>query len=340
LGILGAITGCGGAALSSPQVDAAVDGPIEANVGSEAGARDADAAPPDAISGADATMDAAIPDTTGDAMEASPDSDAAPPDAVSDGAALDALEAGAPWTPAAIQSKLSFWFDPTSLVQVAGNVVKWTDLSGNGNDAIQPVAAYEPTYTPAGIHGLPSATFPGTAAFLRIVDAASMQWRRSDLVILVVFRGTAQTAQDAMLYQKTGPPPYDGVNLYIDANKPVVTSLAAAQVSGQVYVVSAPPPATFVDGSTHLLGIRRSGATLEVRVDGVVSGSITQAEVATTDVSAIGSDAIIGQNGSSPQALIQQFAGDIAEMVGVGGPLTPNEVARLESYMKTRYGIP
>jgi hypothetical protein len=282
-------------------------------------------------------MDASIPDSTGDATDASSDSDAALADAVSDGAVL---EASAPWTPAAIQSKLSFWFDPTSLVQVAGSVVKWTDLSGNGNDAIQPEAAFEPTYTPAGIHGLPSATFPGTAAFLRIVDAASMQWRRSDLVILVVFRGTAQSGQDAMLYQKTGPSPYDGVNLYINANKPVLTSLAAAQVSGQVYVVSSPPPATFVDGSTHLLGIRRSGATLEVRVDGALSSSITQAAVATTDVSATGSDAIIGQNGSSPLALIQQFAGDIAEMVGAGGPLTPDEVARLESYLKTRYAIP
>jgi hypothetical protein len=330
--------------LDSRQVDAgprdaAVDGPIEANVGAEAGAWDADAAPPNPISDAgspkDATMDAPIPDAAGDAMEASPDSDAALPDA-SDGAVL---EASAPWTPAAIQSKLAFWFDPTSLVQVAGNVVKWTDLSGNGNDAIQPEAAFEPTYTAAGIHGLPSATFPGTAAFLRIVDAPSMQWRRSDLVVLVVMRGTAQTGQEAMLYQKTGPSPYDGVNLYINADKPVLTSLAAAQVSGQVYVVSTPPPATFVDGSTHLVGIRRSGATLEVRVDGVVSSSITQAAVATTDVSAIGSDAIIGQNGSSPLALIQQFAGEIAEMVGVGGPLTPDEVARLESYMKARYAI-
>ena len=212
---------------------------------------------------------------------------------------VSGMEAAAPFTPAVIQSKLTFWFDPTSLVQTAGKVVAWTDLSANGNDATQSDSAYQPAYTAAGIHGLPSATFSGPVTFLRITDVAAMRWGRDDLVVLVVARATAQSAADCMLYQKTGPFPYDGVNLFLNADKPMLTGLAAAEVSGQVYVVSSPPPTTFLDGTVHLIGIRRAGATLEIRIDGAVSSSIANASVASVDVSAIGSDAIIGQNGLS-----------------------------------------
>jgi hypothetical protein len=237
---------------------------------------------------------------------------------------------------------LAFWFDPSSLVQAAGKVVTWTDLSGNGNDATQSSSAYQPAYTGAAIHGLPSATFLGPIAFLRIADVASMRWGRNDLVVLVVFRATGQSATDCMLYQKTAPPPYDGVDLYLNSDKPAPSMFAGAQLSGQVYVVSSPPPTTFVDGSVHLLGIRRAGPTLDIRVDGVLSSSMTNSTVAGVDVSAIGDDAIIGQNGfgTPPQSEFQQFHGDIAEEIGVNGSLSQTEIANLEQYLMTRYAIP
>jgi hypothetical protein len=246
-----------------------------------------------------------------------------------------------PWTPKNLGPALVFWFDPTSLVQVAGSVARWSDLSGNGNDAIQTSTAYQPIYAASGINGLPSATLSGSITFLDIADNASIEWGTSDFAVFAVVRATAQTQTDAMIYQKTGAYPYDGASLYLNADKPVATTLTAAQVPGAVYVVSASPPVTFVDGTTHVLGARRAGSTLEMRVDGAVSRSISSVAVASTDVSAPGFDAIIGQNGyGTPGPEFQQVHGDIAEIVGVRGVVAEADVEALEQYLKARYGVP
>ncbi len=161
-----------------------------------------------------------------------------------------------------------------------------------------------------------------------------------DFVVLSVVRATAATAVDAMLYQKTGLEAlWRRPTCTSTANKPILTSLAAAQVSGAVYVVSAPPPSTFVDSTVHLVGARRTGSTLEIRVDGKVSGSMTNASVAA-DVSAVGWSGNIGQNGyGTPGAENQQLHGDLAEEVAVRGSLTPEELSDLEGYLKSRYGL-
>jgi hypothetical protein len=229
-------------------------------------------------------------------------------------------------------------------VQAGGQVATWMDLTGNGNDATQAVIGYRPTYTATGINGFPSVTFQGPITFLRIADAASMQWGTGDFLVEAVVRCQGQSAPDAMLYQKTEEAsPWNGASLYLNADKPMTTALAAGQASGTVYVVSAPPPTTFDDGSVHLLGVRRSGNTLEVRVDGAPS-SIMNASVGTINVSVSGADAIIGQNGSqggaTPTSEFQQLWGDIAEMVGVGGALNQTELSSLEQYLKARYAIP
>jgi hypothetical protein len=246
------------------------------------------------------------------------------------------------WAPTTLGPRLAFWFDPGSLVSVSGNVAKWEDLSGNGNDAVQGIAAYEPAYNPQGIGGLPSATFAGPITFLSIPDTPTMRWGVHDFLVLVVARMTAETQPYGMLYQKTGRPPYNGVNLYLDPVAGGPTTLAAAQVSGGLFVLSNPPPSTFVDSSVHLIGARRAGSTLEIRVDGAVSNSSTTAIFATIDVSAVHSPANIGQNGygSPPREQFQQINGDIAELVGVDGSVTPSELAKLEQYLKVRYGIP
>ena len=244
----------------------------------------------------------------------------------------------ATWTPMVLQSRLVFWFAPESLTQIAGKVLAWRDMSGNHNDASQPITEYAPAYTADGIHGLASATFTGPITFLSIADAATMRWGTSDFVVLAVVRATSQTAPDAMIYQKTSPPPYDGLDLYLNA---AGTTRAASQVSGYVYVVSAPPPATFVDGSVHVVGAHRVGTTLEVRIDGVLSGSKT-GNAYGANVDAVGAPGVIGQNGygAPPFAEFQQLHGDVAEIIGVMGTVTPTELATLEAYLKSRYAVP
>jgi len=259
-------------------------------------------------------------------------------------AAADAAAAEAsppPWTPAALGSRLAFWFDPTSLTESNGTISKWSDLSGNGNDATQPVGAFAPTYDASGVHGLAAATFTGPITFLSIADTKTMRWGTSDCVVLAVIRATPETAPDAMIYQKTTAFPYDGVDLYLDPLAPVPSPRAAAQVSGGLFTVSKAPPATFVDSSVHVVGARRAGQTLEVRVDGAASSSLSNASVASVDVSAEGFTANIGQNGyDPPRAEFQQLHGDIAELIGVVGFVTDAELGALETYLKSRYAIP
>jgi hypothetical protein len=259
-----------------------------------------------------------------------------------DAATVDATDSSreTSWTPTRLGPTLAFWLDPTSLIEAGGSVPRWMDLSGNGNDATQPTAEYQPIYNGGGIRGLPSATFSGPITFLDIADGSSMQWGTDDFAVFAVVRGRTQSASSAMVYQKTGASPYDGAALYLNAGKPVQTVLAAAQVSGAVYVVSAAPPATFDDGTVHVLGARRAGATLEIRVDGAVSRSIDGPTVSAVDVSSNGVDAMIGQNGYAPVAEFQQVHGDIAEIVATHGVLALEDVAALERYLKLRYGIP
>jgi hypothetical protein len=192
----------------------------------------------------------------------------------------------------------------------------------------------------AGIAGLPAAGFPGPITFLTMFDAATLQWGTSDFTVLAVARATAQTASDGMLYVKEGPDPYDGPALFLNSDKPAPSTLAAAQISGAIYVESVPPPTTFVDSSVHLLAARRAGSTLEIRVDAAVSQSLTSMAIATTDVSAPGSDVMIGQNGYTPTFEFQQFHGEIAEIVGIVGSVEVDELSDVEQYLKSRYAIP
>jgi hypothetical protein len=114
------------------------------------------------------------------------------------------------------------------------------------------------------------------------------------------------------------------------------------QVSGAVYVDNLAPPSTFIDSTVHLLGGRRFGDTLEMRVDGVSSNTLTSAAEVNVDISATGASAAIGQNGfgSPPGPEFQQYHGDIAEIIAVGGTLSDGDLALLEAYLKTKYGIP
>jgi hypothetical protein len=306
--VFSCVTACGGASTSGP-----TDGGAPTDSNAPEGSL---------LSGLDA---AGGSDARADATKGAPDSGG-------DGG----------WTPLAIQSKLTFWFDPTSLVVVSGQVPKWTDLSSNGNDALQGTTAYQPTYTASGIGGLPSATFAASITFLQITDTATMQWGTNDFLVLAVIRGNAASASNSMIYQKTSSPsPYDGLNLFINANEGTATNLAAVQVSHPVFALSSPPPSTFVDGSVHLLGARRAGATLEVRVDGAVSGTSTSTQVAVGDVSAAGMNAILGQNGyGTPTAEFQQFHGDVAEVLAIVGPSASTYLPNLEQYLMARYAIP
>lgn len=57
-------------------------------------------------------------------------------------------------------SNLQLWFDATKINATNGNTISsWSDLSGNGYDATQPISSFQPTYNTNRQNGLPCVTF-------------------------------------------------------------------------------------------------------------------------------------------------------------------------------------
>lgn len=68
----------------------------------------------------------------------------------------DAGEDGGTVTPASFSGLVLWLRADLGVTQSGGAVSTWADQSGSGNDVIQSNSLYQPTYTAAGINGLPS----------------------------------------------------------------------------------------------------------------------------------------------------------------------------------------
>jgi hypothetical protein len=72
-----------------------------------------------------------------------------------------------PWTPADLGASLALWLDAddASTITLNGtNVVQWDDKSGNGRNASQPTASFQPTYLATGFNGKPTLQTDGSDA--------------------------------------------------------------------------------------------------------------------------------------------------------------------------------
>jgi len=82
------------------------------------------------------------------------------------------------------------------------------------------------------------------------------------------------------------------------------------------------------------MGARRTGSTLEIRVNGAVDGSANI--MGTVDVSA---QNVPVQIGSMADASYARMNGDICEIIAVKGSVSANDLASIESYLKAKYGL-
>ncbi len=75
---------------------------------------------------------------------------------------IDATTASIP------RNNLVIWVKSDNGVTLSGSTVsRWTDFSGQGNDATQPTALSQPGYATGVVNGLPALTFNGTAQWLQ-----------------------------------------------------------------------------------------------------------------------------------------------------------------------------
>ena len=243
------------------------------------------------------------------------------------------------FTPAAFGGRLVVWLDAAR--GISGTpVTSWADQSGAGNNATQTMAPRQPALTASGINGLPAVTFDGATTFLQIADSPTTRWGTGDFALMVVARGAPNVATNAMLYNKSEQAaPYAGINLFLNVTRGPVTAKASIQLDADFHATTRDD---FGDANPHLFGGRLvttgASALLEMRVDGERQGMLSLTGGAV-NLDAPGQATIVGHNGYSPLSGFQAFKGDIAEIVAVKGPISDAELASLEAYLMSRYGL-
>jgi hypothetical protein len=211
----------------------------------------------------------------------------------------------------------------------------WNDRSGNGNHASQTLVEQRPTLVRGALDGHAVVRFDGQLTWLGIPDSPSLRWGTGDYTLEVV----ASLSNDpnvndgfGMIYGKFETiAPYIGPKFW--SSYPGIGTVLAADNRNDEVVASA--RSALNDGKVRLYGMRRTALTrYEVRV----SGFATSRTVSITNVDALGNFVFIGAHPITG-AVFQAMKGDIAEMVAVGGTLSPSDLAKLETYLQAKYGL-
>jgi hypothetical protein len=205
-----------------------------------------------------------------------------------------------------------------------GNVASWTNEAPNG------VAV---TACPSALLTTVSSAANGHAAVhfnlncMTASDDTSLHWGTDDFIVEAVVRLEANSTASGVLWNK-------GVGFSLLA-VPGAQSVAY-NFSGGGVVANAGSPIS-ADGVFHVVGIRRVGSSLQVRVGGQAMGTATLA--GTEDGTQAGQPLYLGV--LAPQyATLTGFVGDVAELVAVHGTTSDANVAKLESYFTTKYALP
>jgi hypothetical protein len=226
-----------------------------------------------------------------------------------------------PWSPSLLNG-LVLWLDPDRGLASPAGITKWSDQSPAGNDAVAVDAPAPSIVTTrnghAGVH------FASAGGYFDLGDSASLRWGTSPFVIELVTR--FGQAPNSVLYKKhdDSGPPYLGALLGASSRVVVAWLEQGCVVQNQ--------PGEFFDNDTwHVIGMRRDGNGLELRIDGAVDNSQPHAPF---DISVPGQHATIG--GSTNGGSIE---GDIAEFVIFVGDDSLADAARLEAYLKVKYNL-
>lgn len=227
--------------------------------------------------------------------------------------------------------------------------VTWADQSGNGNNA-RSIGA--PAVVSAALGGKPVVRFNGTSDYLIVADSPSLEFGTGDFLIAEVAQHTTPTDAGVgygFLFSKQDEThgPFPGPALI--ANTGSLTSGIEAQVSsgpgdvisgmtgyntGTPFYVTMHRFAVTSDAGTDAAFL----ATLNLRIDGADAGAATGAayadNVSAGDGGAGSWPLYIGGNNQS-----QDVRGDIAEVIAIKGTVDDADLASLEAYLKSKYGL-
>jgi len=258
-------------------------------------------------------------------------------------AGAEAPETGVPFTPALLP-KLALWLVGDMGLSVASNkVTTWTDQSGQNNHATQTVGERQPTQVVNALHGHTVVRFDGVQHALHVAEAPSLQWGTGDFTIEMVVSYTNQTTGSIgspyglfLSKQNQTGPNYTGFGFWGNYQLPTIDSVLALQLQATNGQDVRSTMNGLNNGVPRVFGARRFGGTnIQVRINGALAG---EKVINAVNVDTSGTFLFIGGQ-EKPTGVIQMLKGDIAELVAVGGPVTTSQLADLESYLKTKYGL-
>lgn len=281
--------------------------------------------------GSDAPVqaDTPAPDTS------APDAGSTPPVAVDAASPVDAgTDAPAPWRPLALGTRLSLWLDADVGVTVnAQGVAGWADQSAQPAHVANNATGTAPfvTYVPATPVAHAVLHFVNAGSTLGIFDTPSLDWYNRDFA--VAFVGGSATGGNFVGRAASGAcTSFIGLSIAMD---PMGTfSFRIFPTSGVAHgVVTA---TSYMDGLLHVVVARRTGAIMELRVD----GKSVSATVAPIDDESMGTNpTTLGMpTGNGACSSIAGFLGDLAEVVAVNGTLSDQELTALEGHLQAKTG--
>jgi len=214
---------------------------------------------------------------------------------------------------------------------------RWRDMSGNGNDFSQSTAVKQPALASAGLGGRPELTFDGSndtmdgASFYGMVSAAD------DWTVVVVCRDW------------TWGPMASPHGEYLVYGRGVLGAPSGGGSYFEVAVTNEAGPGlgfAFNDGS------HRYGYGVDAEAEGasvVMIGTCDSGDITGRFNGASGSPGVGGGSGLNSSATtlelgggnvnLYRWDGAVSEVILFDGVLEDHEIAALENYLMTRYGI-
>jgi predicted alpha-1,6-mannanase (GH76 family) len=245
--------------------------------------------------------------------------------------AVNAVGEGPNSAPAsASTSALTVWFKADAITGLASGaaVSTWTDLTGNGYNAMQTLSANQPTYVTNAMNGLPVIRFnPANNTCLWFYRPV-----QDDFTMIFVYRSSQGIS--------TGTDFWNGAGLVNGEQGGTVNDFGISlNANGQMLAGAGNPDTTihsgtgFNNGQPHVVTFKRTKSTgvIVLYVDGTLVATATGGTQSLTAPNFL----VLGAQG----VLNNYLSGDIAEVQIYNAPLSDSDRLGQERALKCKYGL-
>jgi len=246
------------------------------------------------------------------------------------------------FNPRALSVDCLCWCRADAGITLNGSTVSgWGDVSGEGNDFSQATAAEQPRLRSGGLGGRPELSFDGSDDSIEGPDLyASFSSADEWTIVVVSGEGWTPGSDKGPQYYAGRPALWTAWPASWPTAAPAGAGLTAGDqprvgfYNGSSYQQSTGPSTVSPGDALLWTSVNDSGA-LTLRVNGT-AGS-TAAAAGSLQSSA--KEMTIGPGSSLVAAVWSYWDAGISEVILFDGVLEDHEIAALENYLMTRYGI-